>query len=88
MRDTQHARINEGCHPALVDRELYYRVQDRIAGWRTTAPRKHSRRATRPWVLRGILLCEHLRQGDGHPHCAVRTGRPALLSMQIHSSVR
>lgn len=47
----------EGCHQALVDRELYYRVQDRIVGRRTATPRKHSKRATRPWVLRGILLC-------------------------------
>jgi site-specific DNA recombinase len=49
----------EGCHQALVDRELYYRVQDRIAGRRTAAPRKNARRVTRPWVFRGILLCEN-----------------------------
>ena len=47
----------EGCHQALVDRELYYRVQDKITGRRTATPRKHSKRATLPWVLRGILLC-------------------------------
>ncbi len=49
----------EGCHQALIDRELYYRVQDRIAGGRTAAPRKNANRVTRPWVLRGILICEN-----------------------------
>ena len=47
----------EGCHQALVDRELYHRVQDLIADRRTAAPRQHGGRATFPWVLRGILLC-------------------------------
>jgi len=50
-------KFHEGCHKALVDRELYHRVQDLIADRRTVAPRQRGGRATFPWVLRGILLC-------------------------------
>ncbi len=50
-------KFHEGCHQALVDRELYARVQDLIADRRTGAPRQRGGRATFPWVLRGILFC-------------------------------
>ncbi len=49
--------FHEGCHPALVDRELYHRVQNLIAGRRTGIPGRRGGRATFPWVLRGILRC-------------------------------
>ena len=50
-------KFHEGCHQALVERELFHRVQDLIADRRTAAPRQRGGRATFPWVLCGILFC-------------------------------
>ena len=58
-------RFHEGCHQALVDRELYHRVQDLIADRRTGAPRRHGSLASRPWVLRGILFCGNCGRAMG-----------------------
>jgi DNA invertase Pin-like site-specific DNA recombinase len=49
--------FRDGCHQALVDRELYHRVQNLIIGRRTGVPGRRGGRATFQWVLRGILLC-------------------------------
>ncbi len=49
--------FRDGCHAALVDRELYHRVQNLIVGRRTGRPGRRGGGATFPWVLRGILRC-------------------------------
>jgi len=50
-------KFHEGCHKALVDRELFHRVEDLISDRRTGEHRQRGGRASFPWVLRGILLC-------------------------------
>ena len=49
--------FRDGCHQALIDRELYHRVQNQIVGRRTGVPGRRGGRATFQWVLRGILRC-------------------------------
>lgn len=42
-------KLHEGCHQAIVERELFHRVHDQIADRRTVEPRRHRSRATRPF---------------------------------------
>ncbi len=77
-------KLHEGCHQALVDRELYARVQDLTADRRTGPPRQRGGRATFPWVLRGILFCCNCGLADGYLYRALRLGSPMLLPMPIH----
>jgi site-specific DNA recombinase len=51
------SRLREGCHAALIDREVYHRVQNLIAGRRTGVPRRRASGAGITWILRGLLRC-------------------------------
>ncbi len=51
------SRLREGCHPGLIDREVYDNVQNVIAGRRTHAPRRRVSGAGILWILRGLLCC-------------------------------
>lgn len=64
--------FREGCHAALVDREIYHEVQSLIVGRRTRVPgdRRDGNQIT--WILRGLLHCSNC----GRPMSThtVRTG--------------
>ncbi len=51
------SRLREGCHPGLIDREVYDRVQNVIAGRRTGVRRRQRTGAGITWILRGLLRC-------------------------------
>jgi site-specific DNA recombinase len=51
------SRLREGCHAALIDREVYDRVQNVIAGRRTHVAGKRASGAGIMWILRGLLRC-------------------------------
>ena len=48
--------FRDGCHQALIDRELYHRVQNQIVGRRTGVPGRRGGRATFQWVLRASCV--------------------------------
>jgi site-specific DNA recombinase len=52
-----NSQLREGCHAALIDREVYDRVQNLIAGRRTSVPGRRASRAGVTWILRGLLRC-------------------------------
>jgi len=64
--------FREGCHPPLIDREVYHRVQNLIAARRTGVPGRHGGRTGITWIVRGLLICG----GCGRPMSThtVRTG--------------
>ena len=64
--------FREGCHPPLIDREVYHRVQNLIAARRTGVPGRHGGRTGFTWIVRGLLICG----GCGRPMSThtVRTG--------------
>ncbi len=49
--------FRKGCHPELIDRELYHKVQNLIAGRRTGVLGRRGSGAGIPWILRGLLHC-------------------------------
>lgn len=49
--------FREGCHPALIDREVYHEVQNLIAGRRTGVPGRQGIGTSITWSLRGLLHC-------------------------------
>lgn len=50
--------FREGCHPALIDREIFHKVQNLIVGRRTRMPGRRGRSHTGiTWILRGLLRC-------------------------------
>lgn len=51
------SRLREGCHPGLIDREVYETVQNLIAGRRTGARRRPRNGTGITWILRGLLRC-------------------------------
>ena len=51
------SRLRDGCHVALIDREVYDRVQNVIAGRRTHVAGKRASGAGITWILRGPLRC-------------------------------
>ena len=51
------SRLREGCHKALIDREVYDSVQNVIAGRRTGAPGRRASGSGITWILRGLLRC-------------------------------
>ena len=51
------SRLREGCHKALIDREVYDNVQNVIAGRRTRVPGRRVSGAGITWILRGLLRC-------------------------------
>jgi site-specific DNA recombinase len=51
------SRLREGCHAALIDREVYDNVQNVIAGRRTGVQGKRVSGAGITWILRGLLRC-------------------------------
>lgn len=51
------SRLREGCHSGLIDRELYDRVQNAIAGRRTGVHRRQRSGTGITWILRGLLRC-------------------------------
>ena len=51
------SRLRDGCHVALIDREVYDRVQNVIAGRRTHVAGKRASGAGITWILRGLLRC-------------------------------
>ena len=51
------SRLREGCHRGLLDRELYDRVQNAIAGRRTGVHRRQRSGTAITWILRDLLRC-------------------------------
>ena len=53
-----------GAHPAIVDDEHFQRVQAMIAGRRSRLPSSRSNGEDRedPFLLRGLVLCEHCKR--------------------------
>ncbi len=49
--------FREGCHPALIERELFHSVQRKICGRRTRLPGRRLPDAGIVWILRGLLKC-------------------------------
>lgn len=49
--------FREGCHPALIDRNLYHTVQNLIAGRRTLIPGRHGSGSGIAWIVLGVLPC-------------------------------
>jgi site-specific DNA recombinase len=49
--------FREGCHPALIDRNLYHTVQNLIVGRRTVIPGRHGSRSGIVWIVLGVLSC-------------------------------
>ena len=49
--------FRQGCHPALIDRDLYHKVQNLISGRRNRLPGKRGSGAGIVWILRGLLCC-------------------------------
>jgi site-specific DNA recombinase len=88
------SRLREGRHAALIDREVYDRVQNIIAGRRTHVPGKRVSGAGILWILRcrhfvdspGPTPLRRLRPIDEHAYGAIRTGHSWLLSMPIHGA--
>jgi site-specific DNA recombinase len=49
--------FREGCHPALIGRELFHSVQRKVCGRRTRLPGRRAPDAGIVWILRGLLTC-------------------------------
>ena len=49
--------FRKGCHAALVDQDLYHRVQNLISGRRNRIPGKRGSGAGITWILKGLLCC-------------------------------
>lgn len=49
--------FREGCHPALIDREVYHKVQNLISARRTRVPGAQRTGTKIIWILRGLLHC-------------------------------
>jgi hypothetical protein len=47
--------FREGCHSALIDRELYHEVQNWIAARRTVIPGRHGGSSGIVWIVLGVL---------------------------------
>ena len=47
----------EGCHPALIDRDTYHKVQNLIAARRTGVAGRHGGRSGITWIVLGFLIC-------------------------------
>jgi len=66
------AGFREGCHAALIGREVYQSVQNWIAARRTGAAGRHGGRSGIVWIVLGVLSCG--RCGRLMSTHAVRTG--------------
>lgn len=51
------AGFREGCHAALIDRDVYHNVQNWIAARRTGAVGRHGGRSGIVWTVLGVLSC-------------------------------
>lgn len=49
--------LRNGCHPALVDRDIYHKVQNWIVAHRAALPRRHGRRSGIVRIVLGVLSC-------------------------------
>ena len=78
------SRLREGCHAALIDREIYDNVQNVIASRRTRVPGRQVSGAGIPVDSPWPTPLRRLRSIDEHSYRAIRTGHSWLLSMPIH----
>jgi site-specific DNA recombinase len=49
--------FREGCHPAVIDRDLYHKVQNLIVGRRTALPGRRGGSSGIVWIVLGVLSC-------------------------------
>jgi site-specific DNA recombinase len=49
--------LRPGCHPPLIDQDLYHQVQNVISGRRNRIPGKRGSGVGITWILRGLLSC-------------------------------